>query len=430
MLTSHLADADDLFEYTPELQSRMLVEAENLLAEFEDQADVPPEKRLSQNGAFRRAFLAMGKDHYALASAWSARILNRYPEMLPSFLSYNVAKYLFVIVPLYVAGYWKTATAYAVAPDSFVLIAAYAGTRFPYDIISNRVRSDYWFYQIFQRRDELLGLRPENPVMRWPYFSSKSRFQFFNMTIPIGVVDGEVQYDEIFLPIRRLGSMRLMEEMLLPKGLLADVDTDATIDQSLGERGWLHESQLTSMIEEEMGEDEFTEFMQTLGSQTLDARLRQMAMLEWLLENSLQLSEINRGLLKLRISQLSPLSKTLANIEMTRSEIQFHKKVLKRTSREERRIRREQEHLSWPMDRLKNFRYYWSEIKDQAYQGKIIRRLNALELEIVAADLSGNQERIENALKEARAYLFAINLEHQIETTATPNSCQLRLLTL
>ena len=425
LLISPLAMAENPFEFTPEIQSRMFIEAENLLAELEDQVDMPEEQRLATNGKFRKALAALGKDQWALAAAFTGRLMNRYPEVLPGYVVYNGIKYGIVIPAMIIAGYWAQASALAAAPDSGVLIVTYAAVRLPQDVLANKKRSGYWFHQIFKRRDELLGLRPESPKSSWPYFSPHSRFQFFNVKVPIGTIDGELQYEEVFLPIRRLGSLRLMEEMLLPAGLISESYSDGRrFDDEVTEKRWLDETTLTAMLADEMGEEEFNEFFLSISRLTFDARLRQMAMLEWLLKNSFRLSEINNGLLKQAQTQLSPLSKILATIEMTRSEIQFHKKALRRTSREERKQRREDE--SWNVLRYgyNTTMDYFRGLPEQFEQGKIIRKLNQLELDIIAAELDGEPGKLEEVLREARAILFAINLEHQTDTISTSDGCE------
>ncbi|MEO0336785.1 MAG: hypothetical protein AAF202_10340, partial [Pseudomonadota bacterium] len=319
-LLSPLAKAEGPYEFTLEQQSRMIVEAENLLADLEERMNLPHAERVSNKGRFRRALAAMGKDQWSRVAGFTGRMLNRYPEMLPGFVVYNALKFGIVIPTMLISGFWKEGMALGAAPDSAFVVAAYALTRFPYDIISNRVRTGYWFHQIFRRRDHLLGIGGTAPWERWPYFSQHPKFQFFEVRIPIGVIDGEIQYDFALLPVRRLGALRLMTELLLPRALLSDTsEAPAEYNRQVIEQEWLREETLTAVLAEEMGEDEFDIFYDRLLRQTSDPRLRQMVMLEWLLENSMELTELNRGLLNLANRQRNPIARALLMIEMTRS---------------------------------------------------------------------------------------------------------------
>ncbi|MEO0336855.1 MAG: hypothetical protein AAF202_10690, partial [Pseudomonadota bacterium] len=109
-------------------------------------------------------------------------------------------------------------------------------------------------------------------------------------------------------------------------------------------------------------------------------------------------------------------------------EIQFHKKALKQTSREERQALRDQENWSWLTNSYRTSVDFIVGLPEQAYQGQIIRQLNKLEMDLVAADLSGDGERIEATLKKAREALYSIGFEHNVNTLEVPGRCGIQML--
>jgi len=409
-------------EITPEIESVMVEAAEDLLHEIANQANWSQPKKDYLEDRLARTLWAAGKDQWAVVFAFSERLSRRYPEMLPGLIAYNAIKFPVVIPMLYYWGYPEAAGLLAALPDTLAVPFVYASIRLPIDVISNKRRNGFWFHQIFQRRDERLGFSSTRFSFGSFYWSSYWRYQFYNMNIPIGLDDdGQPKYESVLVPIRRAGAVRLAEELLSASESQLGMEPAATVPHSLDE------DFLIDLVKAHMGEDVFFRFYTQLTRRTSDARLRQVALLQLLLKYSENTELIKSILLDFRNQRTDPVSRMLATIELVRSEIRFLKRESRLSNREERREMRQDASGSYLSQAWNLGRRWVDDLLSQGAQGRIIRRLNQFEIEVVAADLKGDPEFSKAKLEEARAYLTAIYLDHLVTANSEMPACSIAL---